>query len=90
LIPVFEQLAAQAMAGLGQMPDPRTGLRQLDMEMARYAVDLLLSLQHKTAGRLDPEEAGVLEELTFSLRSAYAQVSSQMAARLRKEAKGPA
>ncbi|MFN0060807.1 MAG: DUF1844 domain-containing protein [Planctomycetota bacterium] len=88
LIPVFEQLAAQAMAGLGQLPDPRTGARHLDLEMARYAIELLLSLEAKTRGRLDGQEAAVLQELVHSLRSAYAQISSSVAARLRKEVEG--
>ena len=88
LIPVFEQLAGQAMAGLGQMPDPRTGARHLDLEMSRYAIELLMALDAKTQGRLDQQEAAVLQELIYSLRSAYAQISSSVAARLRKEVEG--
>ncbi len=80
LTPIFEQLAAQAMAGLGQVPDPRTGMRNVDLEMARYAIDLLGSLEAKTKGRLSREEDQVLKELLSALRTGFVQMQQQAAA----------
>ncbi|MEM7263153.1 MAG: DUF1844 domain-containing protein [Planctomycetota bacterium] len=80
LIPIFEQLGAQAMAGLGQVPDPRTGMRNVDLEMARYAIDLLSSIEAKTKGRLDEQEDMVMNELLTALRGAYTQIEQASAA----------
>ena len=75
LIPIFEQLGAQAMMGLGQVPD-RSGMRGLDLEMARMAIDLLASIEAKTKGRLDDQENRVIVELLTALRSAYTQMEA--------------
>lgn len=81
LVPIFEQLASQAMAGLGQMPDPRTGMRSLDLNLAQAAIDMLSSIDAKTKGRLDEEEAAVLSEILHALRSTYLQIQQHMEAR---------
>ena len=79
LVPIFEQLASQAMAGLGQLPDPRTGGRNLDLEMARMAIDLLSSMEQKTKGRLTADEKQLIEELLQALRSGFVQVQQALA-----------
>lgn len=81
LVPIFEQLASQAMAGLGQMPDPRTGMRGLDLNLAQSAIDMLSSMDAKTRGRLDEEEASVLAEILNALRSTFVQVQQHLDAR---------
>ncbi len=78
LIPIFEQLGAQAMMGLGQVPD-RTGMRGLDLDMAQYAIDMLSSIEAKTAGRLDEQEDRVLTEMLTALRDAYSQIEASAA-----------
>lgn len=64
-------LAMQAMSGLGQLPDPRTGMRSLDLEFARDNIDLLLLIQHKTRGRLTEEEKKTLEQLVSDLKAGF-------------------
>ena len=70
-ISLLEQLAAQAMAGLGQMPDPRTGRPMVDLELARDAIDMLALLEEKTRGNLEPDEKMMIEEALHSLQQAF-------------------
>lgn len=79
-ISLLQMLATQAAAGLGQFPDPRTGLRSLDLELARDGIDMLSVLEAKTRGNLNAEEDSVLRELLTSLRFAFAQAARAAAA----------
>ncbi|MCI0652303.1 MAG: DUF1844 domain-containing protein, partial [Planctomycetes bacterium] len=74
LLGLVEQLAAQAMAALGQLPDPHTGQRFYDPELARDAIDMLGVIQDKTRGNLTPEEARVMNEILQSVRLLFARV----------------
>lgn len=72
---LVEQLGAQAMAGLGQMADPRTGRPHVDLDLARDAIDMIGLVAEKTRGNLEAEEARTVGEILNSLRMAYQQVS---------------
>lgn len=72
-------LAMQAMAGLGQAPDPRTGMRGVDLEFARDHIDLLGVLERKTRGNLTAEEKTTLDQLLLELRSIFAQMAQAAA-----------
>ncbi|MEM7164255.1 MAG: DUF1844 domain-containing protein [Planctomycetota bacterium] len=77
---LIQPLAAQAMAGLGQLPDPRTGMRGIDLEFARDSIDLLSILDVKTRGNLSGEEAAMMQELLQNLRAGFASAARAMAA----------
>ena len=49
-------LASQAVMGLGAMADPQSGRVIIDLEGARFAIDLLDVLEQKTKGNLSEEE----------------------------------
>lgn len=61
-------LASQALAALGELPDPFTGKVELRLEEAKFHIDLLEVLQEKTQGNLSPSERQMLESLLFDLR----------------------
>jgi hypothetical protein len=69
----LSSLSMQAMVALGEMAHPATGLAQLDLEQARYLVDVLGLLQEKTQGNLSQEEAGLLDGLLYELRMKYVE-----------------
>ncbi|MAB83755.1 MAG: hypothetical protein CMJ24_10035 [Phycisphaerae bacterium] len=87
-------LASQAIMGLGAMPDPSGRGVVIDMDGARFAIDLLVVIQEKTKGNLDAEEDSELETLIVELRARYVQVSElvaqQQAGGMNPEAGGPA
>jgi len=75
----FEMLltmfATEAMAALGQLPNPINNELSVNIEHARYAIDMLQMLEEKTKGNLDPGEAKTLEDLLHQLRLLF--VASQ-------------
>ena len=80
----FEMLvtmfASEAMSGLGQFPHPLTGNQQVDLEQARYAIDMLEMLAEKTKGNLAPAEESGLRELLHQLRMSFVAVRTSAAA----------
>jgi hypothetical protein len=63
------------MANLGQAPDPMTGRPHVDLDQARFAIDLLAMLQEKTGGNRTPDESAVLEEMLSTLRMGFVRLS---------------
>lgn len=66
-------LAAQGMIRLGEIPDPMNGRTALDAEGARFFIDLLRELQHKTRGNLLPDEIVFLEDVLKNMRKIFAK-----------------
>jgi len=75
LTSLLVMLYGDAMANLGQAPDPATGRPHIDLEQARFAIDLLAMLQDKTRGNRTPDESGVLEEMLATLRMGFVRLS---------------
>jgi Domain of unknown function (DUF1844) len=75
LTSLLVMLYGDAMANLGQAPDPATGRPHVDLDQARFAIDLLAMLQEKTRGNRTPDESAVLEEMLTTLRMGYVRLS---------------
>lgn len=75
LTSLLVMLYGDAMANLGQSPDPMTGRPHIDLDQARFAIDLLAMLQEKTRGNRTPDESGVLEEMLSALRMGFVKMS---------------
>lgn len=73
---LLSTMATQAMAAMGQLPDPVTGQAEVHLPFAQYHIDLLAVLQQKTAGNLSEEEASMLEGALHQLRMMYVQLES--------------
>jgi hypothetical protein len=68
-------IASQAVMGLGAVRDPKTGGVVVDLEAARFAIDLLAVVEDKTKGNLDDEEAKEISQALAELRHRFVQVS---------------
>ena len=64
-------LFTQAMAMLGQMPDPNTGESKVNKPFAKHYIDTLEMLESKTKGNLDEQETAMLNEALHALRMMY-------------------
>jgi len=64
-------LYSDALVHLGQVPDPMSGQVRQDLEQARFAIDLLGTLEAKTEGNRTPEESTLLEEILTTLRMGF-------------------
>lgn len=64
-------LSTQALAHLGDIPDPIERATRIDLEAARELIDIIGMLREKTRGNLDREEAAQLDESLYALRMRY-------------------
>jgi hypothetical protein len=56
---------------LGQVPDPRSGTRAVNLRAARSVIDCLEMLTEKTRGNLTPTEQTLLATALKNLRPLY-------------------
>src|ERR1700760_2600684 len=67
--------AQNAALFLGQIPNPRTGEGEVNLELARLFIDQLAMIQEKTRGNLTNEEATVLKNALSNLQMAFVEVA---------------
>ncbi len=72
----FVMMQAQNTAlFLGQIPNPKTGQGEVNLELAKMFIDQLAMIQEKTRGNLTPEETAVLRNTLANLQMVYVEVS---------------
>jgi hypothetical protein len=67
--------AQNAALFLGQIPNPKTGEAEINLDLARMFIDQLEMIQEKTRGNLTNEESTVLRNALSNLQMAYVEVS---------------
>jgi len=70
-------LSTQALAALGEIPDPTSGERVKDLDAAQQLIDIIGILREKTHGNLDRDEDGLMEAILFDLRMKYVELAKQ-------------
>ena len=74
------QQSSMAMMLLGKTAHPQTGEIVRDLEAARFFIDQLDMLEHKTKGTLTQEDTALLHQSLMSLRMAFVEVVDSPAA----------
>jgi|SRR5437667_3034589 len=69
--------AQNAALFLGQIPNPKTGEAEVNLDLARMFIDQLEMIQEKTRGNLTNEEAAVLRNTLSNLQMAYVEVARE-------------
>jgi hypothetical protein len=69
--------AQNAALFLGQIPNPKTGEGEVNLELAKMFIDQLAMIQEKTRGNLTNEEATVLRNALSNLQMVYVEVAQQ-------------
>ena len=64
-------LASSAMLHLGEIADPSTGARAVNLPLAKHTIDLIAVLKDKTEGNLDGEERQLVDTLLSDLQVKY-------------------
>ena len=67
--------AQNAALFLGQIPNPKTGETEINLDLARMFIDQLEMIQEKTRGNLTNEETTVLRNALSNLQMAFVEVS---------------
>lgn len=73
---VFLQ-AQNAGLFLGQLENPATGEKHINLKAAASVIDSLEMLSVKTRGNLTKEEANLLEKALLNLKALYVNIESQ-------------
>jgi hypothetical protein len=69
--------AQNAALFLGQIPNPKTGQGEVNLDLARMFIDQLAMIQEKTRGNLTTAEAKELSNPLSKLQMAYVEVARE-------------
>lgn len=79
LASLINMLTTQALFALGVLRVKGQDQREPDLEMARYNIDMLETLQAKTKGNLTAEESQLLKNTLNELRMGFVQIAESAA-----------
>src|ERR1043165_1402763 len=71
--------AQNAALFLGQIPNPKTGQGEVNLDLAKMFIDQLAMIQEKTRGNLTNEEAAVLRNTLSNLQMAFVEIARTQA-----------
>ena len=74
---LVSMLVTQTMFALGALKMEGQEPQEPDLELARYHIDMLGTLEQKTRGNLSPQESKVLGQTLNDLRMAFVQLTGQ-------------
>ncbi len=66
-------LYSSALVHLGEMPEPSTGARIRDIDLAKQTIDMVIMLEEKTRGNLEDDEVKLMASLLHELKMAFAR-----------------
>ena len=81
--------AQNAALFLGQIPNPKTGEPEINLDLARMFIDQLEMIQEKTRGNLTNEETMVLRNALSNLQMAFVEASGGGGAQRTAQAEAP-
>ena len=64
-------LTSSAFYHLGDMPDPSTGKKEVNLPAVQQTIDMLIMLREKTKGNLKEDEEKLVEQLIYELQVKY-------------------
>jgi hypothetical protein len=56
---------------LGEVPDPESGEKFVNLDLARHAIDTLVVLEQKTKGNLTDEEAELMRNILYDVKMRF-------------------
>src|SRR5262245_23259419 len=81
--------AQNAALFLGQIPNPKTGEAEINLDLARMFIDQLEMVQEKTRGNLTNEETMVLRNALSNLQMAFVEASGAAGPQRSSEPEAP-
>ena len=75
---LVSMLTTQAFFAMGLLQVKDEEKKEPDLELAKYNIDMLETLEEKTKGNLTEEEKKVLENTLSQVRMAYVEVAEQV------------
>ena len=75
---LISMLTTQAFFALGALQVKGQERKEPDLELAKYNIDMLETIEEKTRGNLTEDEQKVLENTLGQVRMAYVQIAEQV------------
>ncbi len=72
---LVSSLATQVLVSLGQLENPLSKKKEVDLKSAKFSIDLLQMLADKTRGNLSEVEKRYLEGVLYKLRMGFVEAS---------------
>jgi len=64
-------LSTSALVHLGELPDPITNEKEINLQLAKQTISIIEMLKDKTKGNLTPEEENLLDSVLYDVRLKY-------------------
>lgn len=64
-------LVTEALIHLGVIQNPMTQSKEINLDLAKYTIDVLVMLQEKTRGNLTPQEENFLKQTIYDLQMRF-------------------
>jgi hypothetical protein len=61
-------LSTSALVHLGELPDPITNKKEVNLQLAKQTISIIEMLKEKTKGNLTKEEEGLLDNVLYDIR----------------------
>lgn len=74
----IDGLAQQALMQMGELENPYTGQAEMDLQGARYTIELLAVILAKTTGNLNETEQKALTGVLNDLKKHFATIAQEM------------
>ena len=72
---LISSLGYQALIHLGEIEDPSSGQREVNLEAARQTIDLLVALNEKSQDHLSSEESQAFQTLLPDLQMRFSRLA---------------
>jgi hypothetical protein len=79
-------LAQQALMQMGEIENPFSGQREVDLQGARGTIELLTIIQNKTKGNLTEDEDAALKDAVRDLKMRYVEITQEMQRQMAQQA----
>jgi hypothetical protein len=64
-------LSTSALVHLGELPDPITNSKEVNLQLAKQTISIIEMLKEKTKGNLTGEESSLLDDVLYDVRLKY-------------------
>ncbi|OPY70574.1 MAG: hypothetical protein A4E57_00416 [Syntrophorhabdaceae bacterium PtaU1.Bin034] len=68
-------LSTSALVHLGELPDPITNKKEINLQLAKQTISIIEMLKEKTKGNLSKEEEVLIDNVLYDVRLKYIKSS---------------
>jgi hypothetical protein len=68
-------LSTSALVHLGELPDPITNAKEVNLQLAKQTISIIEMLKEKTKGNLTKEEESLLDNVLYDVRLKFIKSS---------------